>query len=96
MWKSPLSAGGFLWNLADEGIVRRDINDSIDVKGNYAPDGILGPHREKEGSFYTIKEVWAPIYFKTPLLNKDFDGNVYIENRYHFINLNQCDFPISL
>ena len=96
MWKSPLSAGGFLWNLADEGIVRRDINDSIDVKGNYAPDGILGPHREKEGSFYTIKEVWAPIYFKTPLLNKDFDGNVYIENRYHFINLNQCDFSYKL
>lgn len=96
MWKSPLSAGGFLWNLADEGVVRKDIRDSIDVKGNYAPDGILGPHHEKEGSFYAIKEIWSPIYVTAPVLNKAFDGKVAVENRYHFTDLNQCTFAYKL
>lgn len=30
MLSSPTSAGGFLWNLADEGVVRHDKRDSID------------------------------------------------------------------
>ncbi len=96
MLKSPLSAGGFLWNLADEGVVRRDTNDSIDVKGNYAPDGILGPHHEKEGNFYTIKEVWTPVYVTNPNLNSSFNGVINISNRYHFTNLNQCRFSYKL
>jgi hypothetical protein len=61
MQASPLSAGGFLWVLADEGVVRRDKNDSIDNHGNNAPDGILGPHHEKEASFYTIRDLWSPV-----------------------------------
>ena len=61
MLSKPLAAGGFLWVFADEGIERRDIHDSIDTKGNAAPDGILGPYHEKEGSFYTIKEIWSPV-----------------------------------
>lgn len=96
MWESPLSAGGFLWNLADEGVVRQDMNDSIDVKGNYAPDGILGPHHEKEGSFYAIKEIWSPIYVDTPHLTANFGGVISLENRYHFTNLNQCTFAYKL
>lgn len=96
MWKSPLSAGGFLWNLADEGVVRQDINDSIDVKGNYAPDGILGPHHEKEGSFYAIKEIWSPIHVETPELSSGFKGELRLENRYHFTNLSQCIFAYQL
>lgn len=96
MWKSPLSAGGFLWNLADEGVVRQDINDSIDVKGNYAPDGIVGPHHEKEGSFYAIKEIWSPIHVEVPVLSSTFNGNVQLENRYHFTNLSQCTFTYQL
>lgn len=43
MLSKPLSAGAFLWVFADEGVERRDKNDSIDVQGNAAPDGILGP-----------------------------------------------------
>lgn len=96
MLKSPLAAGGFLWNLADEGVVRQDLNDSIDVKGNYAPDGILGPHHEKEGSFYTIKEVWSPIYVEKPQTDANFNGTLRVENRYHFTNLNRCTFAYSL
>lgn len=95
MWKSPLSAGGFLWNLADEGVVRQDCADSIDVKGNYAPDGILGPHHEKEGSFYAIKEIWSPIYIKAPE-RQAFEGILEIENRYHFTDLRECSFGYTM
>ena len=57
MMKSPLCAGGFIWAFADEGIRRSDTGQ-IDVAGNQAPDGIVGPYREREGSFYAIKEIW--------------------------------------
>lgn len=58
MMKSPLCAGGFIWAFADEGIRRSDTGQ-IDVAGNQAPDGIVGPYREREGSFYAIKEIWG-------------------------------------
>ena len=75
MTSSTLSAGGFLWVYADEGIMRKDHNDSIDNHGNNAPDGILGPHHEKEGSFYAIQEIWSPVYIeKRSLANLD-SGN---------------------
>ncbi len=49
MGTAPLSAGGFIWALVDEGIVRDDKGGVIDVNSNNYPDGILGPYREKEG-----------------------------------------------
>ena len=96
MCNNPLSAGGFLWNFADEGIVRRDWNDSIDTDGNHGADGIMGPHREKEGSFYTIKEVWSPVYFENREITPEFDGKFRVENRYYFTNLKQCNFTWEL
>jgi hypothetical protein len=60
-WRSPRSGGGFLWALVDEGLVRTDQRGIIDVNGVNAPDGVLGPHREKEGSFFAIREIFAPI-----------------------------------
>ncbi|GAB2943648.1 glycoside hydrolase family 2 [Hymenobacter coalescens] len=60
-WQAPRSGGGFLWALVDEGIVRTDQRGIIDVNGVNAPDGVVGPHREKEGSFYAIREIFAPI-----------------------------------
>ena len=96
MMKMPLSAGGFLWVFADEGIVRRDQHDSIDTHGNNAPDGILGPHREKEGSFFAIKEIWSPVYISQKSIPQNFDGKLLVENRYLFTNLNQCTFKWKL
>ncbi len=96
MTEMPLSAGGFLWVFADEGIVRRDQHDSIDTHGNNAPDGIMGPHREKEGSFYAIKEIWSPVYIGQKYIPQDFDGKLSVENRYLFTNLNQCTFKWKL
>ncbi len=93
---SPLAAGVFLWVFADEGVERRDLNDSIDTKGNTAPDGILGPYHEKEGSFCTIKEIWSPVHFKDSALTPDFDGKFRIENRFLYTNLKLCKYSFEL
>jgi hypothetical protein len=92
MWHDPLSAGGFLWDFADNAVVRKDKNDSLDTDKHRAADGILGPHHEKEGSYYAIKEIWSPVYFERKEITDAFDGKINIESRYHFTNLNQLSF----
>ncbi len=92
MMKHRGFAGGFLWSLHDEGVVRTDKGNIIDVAGNAAPDGIVGPHREKEASYFTIKEIWSPVYINTKTIPKQFNGKIEIENRYLYTNLNQCKF----
>lgn len=96
MRKHPYNAGGFLWALHDEGLVRNDRHDSIDVVGNTAPDGIVGPHREKEGSYYTIRELWSPVYIETTNMAANFQGNIEVENRYLYTNLNGIKFEWKL
>ena len=61
MGRSPTVAGGFFWAFADEGIERTDQNGRIDNMGNSAPDGIVGAHHEKEGSYFAVKEIWSPV-----------------------------------
>ncbi len=94
--KHPHGAGGFIWALVDEDVIRTDKNGIYDGDGNHAPDGILGPHREKEGSFYTIKEIWSPVYVEPQSMSKNFDGHIPVENRYAFTDLNQCSFSWQL
>ena len=96
MWHNPLSAGGFLWDFADQGVVRRDKNDSLDTDKNRGADGIVGPYHEKEGSYFTIKEVWSPVYVERREVAPGFDGIFNIENRYHYTNINQCSFSWQL
>jgi hypothetical protein len=96
MWNNPLSAGGFLWDLADQGVVRTDKNGELDTDGNHGPDGIVGPYHEKEGSFYTIKEIWSPVYIPHTEMTAGFEGSFDVENRYAFTNLNQCTFEWRL
>ncbi|MCU7551207.1 glycoside hydrolase family 2 [Chitinophagaceae bacterium LB-8] len=95
-WNAKKGAGGFLWALVDEGIVRTDLNNIIDVNGLNAPDGIVGPHREKEGSFNAIREIYAPVKIWMKDLASNFNGTIPVENRYHFTNLNQCTFHWAL
>jgi hypothetical protein len=95
-WKAQRSGGGFLWALVDEGIVRTDQRGIIDVNGVNAPDGVLGPHREKEGSFFAIREIFSPVHIELKELPAKFKGRVAVENRYHFTNLNQCFFQWEL
>jgi hypothetical protein len=92
MRKHPRCAGGFLWSFADEGVKRVDRDGFIDNQGNYAADGIVGPHHEKEGSYYTIKQVWCPVQVMNTGLTKAFDGTLRVENRYDFLSLNTCKF----
>ncbi|MFA6581553.1 MAG: glycoside hydrolase family 2 TIM barrel-domain containing protein, partial [Paludibacter sp.] len=92
MRKHPRCAGGFLWVLADEGVKRVDMNGFIDNQGNYACDGIVGPHHEKEGSYYTIKQVWSPVQVVEKNIDANFNGILTIENRYDFRNVNSCRF----
>ncbi|MBS0029147.1 glycoside hydrolase family 2 TIM barrel-domain containing protein [Chitinophaga sp. 22321] len=96
MLQHPRCAGGFLWAFADEGLVRRDKHDSIDTDGNHAPDGIVGPHREKEGSFYAIKTTWSPVHISLPVISSGFNGRVPVENRYDYTSLAQCRFRWQL
>lgn len=96
MWHNPLSAGGFLWDFADQGVVRKDKNNSLDTDQFRAADGIVGPHHEKEGSYFAIKEIWSPVYFERREITDAFDGKFNIENRYHFTNINTCSFSWKL
>ena len=86
--------GGFLWALVDEGVQRRDTGQ-LDVKGNPAPDGIVGPYREKEGSFYTIKELWSPIVVRRGAEDRR-RLELEVENRYSFTDAAQCRFHWEL
>jgi hypothetical protein len=95
MRNHPRCIGGFLWVFADEGVLRTDLNGKIDNVGNYGADGIVGPHHEKEGSFYTVKQIWSPIQI-TAILPDDFDVNLSIENRYDFTNTKDCRFVWTL
>lgn len=92
MRKHPRCVGGFLWDLADEGVVRTDMDGFIDNVGNYGADGIVGPHHEKEGSYYTVKQIWCPVQIINDSINLHFDGILKVENRYDFTNINTCKF----
>ena len=92
----PHLGGGFLWSFHDEGVARTDRNGEIDIQGNQAPDGILGPHREKEASYYTIKELWSPVQIENKYIPEIFDGKIGLENEYSYTNLNKCTFKWKL
>ena len=90
---SPLLAGAFLWVFADEAVLRTDKEGTVyDSDGNHAPDGILGPHLEKEGSFYTIKDIWSPVQVSPVVINKKWNGRLFLSNKYIYTNLNKCSF----
>ncbi len=95
-WNAKKGAGGFIWDFADEGIVRTDLNNIMDVNGTNGPDGVVGPHREKEGSFSAIREIYSPVKIALKELPADFKGEIVVENRFHFTNFNQCKFQWEL
>jgi hypothetical protein len=92
----PNGVGGFLWVLADEGIVRTDQGGRIDVAGNQAPDGIVGPHHEKEASYFTAKDIFCPVGISITILPDGFDGRIPVSNKYDFRNLSSCKFRWEL
>jgi hypothetical protein len=96
-WASQKSGGVFIWAMVDEAVTRTDLNNVLDANGLNAPDGILGPHREKEGSYYALREIFSPVRLKLPAqLPADFNGRISLENRFHFTNTSQCSFYWAL
>ena len=96
-WRSQKSGGVFIWAMVDEAVVRTDLNNVLDANGLNANDGILGPHREKEGSFYALREIFSPIKLNLPVeLPANFNGQIPLDNRFHYLNTNQCTFYWAL
>jgi len=96
MWNNPLSAGGFLWDFSDEAVVRTDRNGELDTDKDHGPDGILGPYREKEGSYFAVKEIWCPVRIAPKEITPGFDGTLSVENRFLYTNLASCRFSWRL
>ena len=87
--KSKAGGGGIIWSFVDEDIKRVDKGGVLDSQGNYAPDGVVGPYREREASFYTVKELWSPIVV-TP--NMGSARSYAVSNRYGFLDANLCTY----
>jgi hypothetical protein len=95
MSRSKYLGGGFFWAYLDEG-VNNPFTGKIDVDGNEAPDGIVGPYRQREASFYTIKQIWSPIQILESHLPENFDGTLTLANHFSFTDANQCKFEWQL
>jgi hypothetical protein len=87
--KSKAGAGGFIWAFLDEDVKRTDKGGILDSQDNMAPDGIVGPYREREASFYTVKQLWSPIIV-TP--SGAAPNSFRVTNRYAFLNADLCTF----
>jgi hypothetical protein len=97
MMSHPTCAGGFIWALTDDGVKRPDTGE-MDVAGNQAPDGIVGPYRQREGSYYAIKEIWSPILILETNLPPRTNGKLTLtlENHFDFTDASQCKFTWQL
>ena len=87
---SRLFAGGFLWCMVDEAVRRTDRGNILDTDGRNAPDGIVGAYREREASFYAVREVWSPIQLSELPALLDERYRCLVTNRYLFTNLRDC------
>ena len=87
---SPHGVGGFLWAFTDEAIVRTDRAGELDTDGNHAPDGVLGPYRERTGNYHAVRAALSPI--RAEALADPFDGRLRVENRYDETDLSEISF----
>jgi hypothetical protein len=87
--RSKAGGGGIIWAFLDEDVKRVDKGGILDSQGNMAPDGVVGPYREREASFYTVKQLWSPIIVTPP----DATSHSFtVTNRYDFLNADQCTY----
>lgn len=87
---NPLFAGGFIWVYCDEAPKRTDKGGILDSDKSNAPDGVVGPRREKEGSFHAIRAQWSPIQLKPLMITGHFNGSFQLTNEYLYTNLSAC------
>ncbi|MDO4819237.1 MAG: glycoside hydrolase family 2 TIM barrel-domain containing protein [Prevotella sp.] len=75
-------------HFADKGF---NIKDCIlDSDGGNGPDGCVDSYRQPEASFFTIREVWSPVYIDRIHITPSFDGRFLVSNHYLFTNLDEC------
>lgn len=90
-WKkyteSDLFAGGFMWDFSDNAVKRVDKGGILDSEQYNGTDGILGPYREKEASYYTVREIWSPIQIRPFMITPSFKGEIFVTNDYLFSTL---------
>ncbi|MBT9190077.1 glycoside hydrolase family 2 protein [Zobellia russellii] len=94
--KSKVGGGLMIWALFDEGLRRTDMNNQPFNQGNNAPDGIVGPNSEKEGSYYAVREIWSPVIIKEEKIKSNFNGELTVQNKFDFVNLNECQIHWQL
>lgn len=87
---------GFMWDFCDNAVRRSDRNGELDSDGFNAPDGILGPYREKEGSYYTVRDIWAPIQVEKFFVTPSFNGRFKVSNDYLYTSLDKCRMAYKL
>ena len=64
-------------------------------KGQSAPDGVVGPFRQKEAGYYACKSIFSPVQIAAPD-PAEFSGTLAIFNNFDFTDLNQCVFQWQL
>ena len=87
---NPMFAGGFVWVFCAEAPQRSDKDGILDSDKSNAPAGVVGPRREKEGSYYAIRAQWSPIQLKPLHITSHFDGSFLLTNEYTYTNLKDC------
>ena len=93
---SPLFAGGFIWAYVDEAVRRTDLGGILDSDGENGPDGVMDPYRQPEASFYTIREIWSPVYIDRLHITPHFDGRIAVENHWLFTHLSECSMTYQI
>lgn len=88
--QSHLFAGGFMWDFSDNAVKRVDKGGILDSEMYNGTDGIVGPRREKEGSFFTVREIWSPIKIRDFMITPSFNGEIFITNDYLYNTLKNC------
>lgn len=68
----------------------------LDSDGGNGPDGCMDPYRQPEASFFTIREVWSPVYIETPRITPSFNGRFLVSNRHLFSNLSECSMAYRI
>lgn len=94
--ESKVGGGLLIWALFDEGLLRTDMNNQPFNQGNNAPDGIAGLNAEKDGSYYAVREIWSPVIIDEDKITADFNRELPVENKFDFVNLNECTFKWKL
>ncbi|MBI2497410.1 MAG: hypothetical protein HYV75_05655 [Opitutae bacterium] len=89
---SPVGGGLFIWEFVDEAIARTDRNGELDSAGNRSADGVVGPHHEKEASFFAARDIFSPVQVETADAGPPRDGTVTVRNKFLTTDLGRCRF----